>query len=78
LAALPRVLFDLARWHAGQETLSFAQGLAEVLRPCIVQRDWDLWRQDAAWLTPYFTICVWFSLSLAHVPDLRATARRHE
>jgi len=67
----------LARWHAGQETLGFAQGLAEVLRPCIVERDWARWWQDAAWLTPYFTICVWFSLALAHVPDLRATARPH-
>ena len=68
----------LSRWLGGEATLTFAQGLAEVLRPCIVQRDWSLWWQDAAWLTPYFTLCVWFSLSLAHVPDLTATARRHE
>lgn len=64
----------IVRWHAGHETATFAQGLAEVLRPCIVQRDWALWRQDAAWLTPYFTLCVWFSLSLAHVPSLRERA----
>lgn len=68
----------LARWHAGQETLAFAQGLAQILRPCVVQRDWALWWQDAMWLTPYFTLCVWFSLSLAHVPDLTAGARRRE
>lgn len=71
---VPMYLF---RWHAGQETLPFAQGLAEVLRPCIVRRDWASWRQDAAWLTPYFTLCVWFSLALAHVPDLTARAGRH-
>lgn len=64
----------LVRWHAGQETLTFAQGLAEILQPCIVQRDWALWWQDAAWLTPYFTICVWFSISLVHVPSLKAGA----
>jgi hypothetical protein len=68
----------LVRWHGGQETLTFTQGLGEILRPCIVQRDWALWWQDAAWLTPYFTICVWFSISLAHVPSLKegATAAR--
>jgi hypothetical protein len=64
----------LARWNAGQEAITFAQGLAETLRPCIVQRDWALWWQDAAWLTPYFTLCVWFSISLAHVPSLKAGA----
>jgi hypothetical protein len=71
----------LLRWHAGQETLTFAQGLGEILRPCVVQRDWALWWQDAAWLTPYFTLCVWFSISLAHVPSLKAgaaAARPHE
>jgi hypothetical protein len=69
----------VVRWHAGQETLTFMQGLAEILRPCVVQRDWALWWQDAAWLTPYFTVCVWFSISLAHVPSLKegaAVARR--
>lgn len=66
----------LVRWHAGHETLGFEQGLAEVLAPCTVQRDWALWWQDAAWLTPYFTLCVWFSIALAHVPDLTTTARR--
>lgn len=67
----------LVRWHAGQETLTLAQGLAEVLQPCIVQRDWALWWQDAAWLTPYFTLCVWFSLLLPHVPELTTKAHRH-
>jgi hypothetical protein len=64
----------LVRWHAGQETLTFAQGLTEILQLCIVQRDWALWWQDAAWLTPYFTVCVWFSISLAHVPSLKEGA----
>src|SRR5262245_53023342 len=43
----------LVRWYAGQETVAFAQGLAETLRLCTVQRDWQHWWQDAAWLTPY-------------------------
>ena len=64
----------LARWQPGAEHLSLGAGLAEVLRPCTVVRDWSLWWQDAAWLTPYFTICVWMSVALAHAPDLRNRA----
>src|SRR5262249_27529608 len=62
----------LTRWQSGHATLSFAQGFAEVAALCSVQRDWALWWQDAAWLTPYFTLCVWFSIALAHVPSLKA------
>ena len=29
---------------------------------------WEKWRDDAAWLTPYFTLGVWFSLGLVLVP----------
>jgi len=64
----------LARWQPGTEYLSLGAGLADVLRTCTLVRDWALWWQDAAWLTPYFTICVWASLALAHVPDLRSPA----
>ena len=36
-----------------------------------VERDWALWWQDAAWLTPYFTLAVWISIVLVQVPSLR-------
>ena len=58
------------RWRAGNDTLAFAAGLRSALAPCTVDRDWGLWWRDALWLTPYFTICVWFSLALALVPRL--------
>ena len=60
----------LSRWQAGQEYLSLGEGLQQLAQRCIVERDWALWWQDALWLTPYFTICVWMSLALAHTPSL--------
>jgi hypothetical protein len=58
------------RWRAGNDAFAFAEGLRSTLAPCTVERDWVLWRRDALWLTPYFTICVWFSLALAFAPRL--------
>lgn len=60
----------LARWQPGQERTSLADGFAQVVQRCTVVHDWSLWWQDALWLTPYFTVCVWMSLALAHVPSL--------
>ena len=58
------------RWRSGNNSLAFATGLRGVLAPCTVERDWQLWWRDALWLTPYFTLCVWFSLALAFIPPL--------
>jgi len=60
----------LERWQPGQAYLSLGEGLGQVLQRCTVSRDWSLWWQDAAWLTPYFSICVWMSIALAHTPSL--------
>lgn len=59
------------RWRPGGVHLTPLQGLRQVLERCEVERDWTQWRQDAAWLTPYFTIAVWLSIALAHVPSLK-------
>ena len=60
----------LARWQPGQAYLAVSEGLEQVLARCTVSHDWSLWWQDAAWLTPYFTLCVWMSIALAHTPSL--------
>lgn len=59
------------RWRAGGAYLALGEGLRHVLGRCTVERDWAQWRQDAAWLTPYFTICVWMSIALVYVPSLK-------
>jgi hypothetical protein len=61
----------LARWQPDQAYLLVADGIGQVLQRCTVEHDWALWWQDAAWLTPYFTVAVWISIALAHVPNLQ-------
>jgi hypothetical protein len=61
----------LRRWAPGSAYLSLGEGLRQVLERCTIDHDWAHWRQDAAWLTPYFTAAVWLSIALVHVPSLR-------
>lgn len=60
----------IERWRTGKRSLALADGLRSALAPCTVERDWQSWWRDALWLTPYFTVCVWLSLTLAFVPPL--------
>lgn len=59
------------RWRVGGAYLTLGEGMRQVLAPCTIERDWVHWRQDAAWLTPYFTICVWLSIAFTFVPSLK-------
>jgi len=61
----------LARWQPGQETLSLRDGMREIVQRCVVTRDWAKWREDALWLTLYFTVAVWISIALPQVPSLK-------
>jgi hypothetical protein len=58
-------------WHAG---ISAVDGLRTALQRCVVSREWAAWRDDVPWLSLYFTVAVWISIALAHVPPLRAAA----
>jgi hypothetical protein len=50
-------------------------GWGEIVQRCIVEHDWAKWREDALWLTLYFTVAVWISVALAHIPRLKGAAR---
>jgi hypothetical protein len=69
----------LGRWQAdvavGRQALSLAEGLGQTLARCVVATDWARWAQEAAWLTPYFTLAVWISIALAHTPPLSGRIR---
>jgi hypothetical protein len=54
--------------------LAVPEGWRDVLARCVVTRDWAVWRQDALWLSLYFTVAVWASIALAHAPSLRPRA----
>jgi hypothetical protein len=62
----------LRRTRPGGAYLTLHEGLGQTLGRCTVERDWARWRADAAWLTPYFTVCVWISIALAFVPSLKS------
>ena len=65
----------LARWQAelasAHRSLPLLEGARAIVQRCTVVREWAVWRQDAVWLSLYFTVAVWISLALPHAPLLR-------
>jgi len=65
-------LFDVpmywSRWRADQadrrQYLSLSQGLADVRQRWVVTRRWEDWKSEVLWMSLYFTIAVWVSISL--------------
>jgi hypothetical protein len=60
----------LSRWSAAGRGPTLEEGLRTLLARCIVEREWSAWRDDARWLSPYFSVVVWTSIALAHAPRL--------
>ena len=60
-----------SRWRAdlstGRQYLSLAQGMADVARRRVVSRRWQDWKSEVLWMTLYFSIGVWGSLSMVYV-----------
>ena len=65
-----------SRWvadeAAGRHYLGIGQGLLDVASRRVVSTRWDDWRHEVAWMSLYFSVAVWISISLIHAP--RATA----
>jgi hypothetical protein len=70
----------LARWQdSGQHGLlgrPLLDGWQIGLQRCQVGRDWTAWRADSVWLSLYFTVAVWASIALPHIPSIRTTVTR--
>ena len=62
----------LQRWRQSQTTkqtfLSVGDGIKDAWQRRVVTRDWAIWKAEVAWLTGYFSIAVWISIALAHLP----------
>jgi hypothetical protein len=77
-------LFDVpgywARWMAdeasGRHFLSIAQGLRDASERRVVSFRWDDWKSEVAWMSLYFSVGVWMSISLIHAsaPGVPVTA----
>jgi hypothetical protein len=67
-------LFDVpmywSRWLADQamrrQYLSIAQGAADVYRRRVVSHRWEDWKNEVLWMTLYFTLGAWSSISLVY------------
>ena len=67
-------LFDVpgywARWMAdeasGRHFLSIVQGLRDASERRVVSFRWDDWKSEVAWMSLYFSVGVWMSISLIH------------
>ena len=62
----------LARWHhdqlAGKVYLHWREGLVDAGRRWIVEFAWAPWRDEVAWMSLYFSVGVWVSISFARAP----------
>jgi hypothetical protein len=52
----------------GRKYLSLAQGVADVSRRSRVSLRWEDWRSEVTWMTLYFSLGVWVSISLVTEP----------
>ncbi len=60
----------LTRWREGRREqrapLSVRAGVRDALSRRVATKDWSVWRPEIAWLTGYFSVAVWLSVSLVH------------
>ncbi len=57
-----------SRWVAdeagGRHYLSLAQGIFDISQHRVVSYRWEHWRHEVAWMSLYFSVAVWISISL--------------
>jgi hypothetical protein len=60
----------LARWRAdqasGRRYLTLAEGAADVRRRWAVSHRWEDWKSEALWMSLYFSLGVWSSVSIVY------------
>jgi hypothetical protein len=69
----------LTRWLAdeanGRQYLALGQGLEDVWSRRNVTFAWSEWRTEVPWMSLYFSVAVWWSIALAHVPRFEPRLR---
>ena len=65
-----------SRWIAdesiGRHYMSIAQGVHDVADRWVVSYRWEDWKSEVVWMSLYFSVAVWVSISLIHAPVLEA------
>lgn len=64
----------LADEASGRHYMTLMEGLADVSQRRVVSYRWSDWQSEVVWMSTYFSIAVWLSISLIHarVPVTRA------
>jgi hypothetical protein len=61
-----------ARWVAEEQgsrsILTLTQGLADASQRWVVSHHWADWKPEVVWMSLYFSVAVWLSISLIHLP----------
>jgi hypothetical protein len=70
--ALVDVPMYWSRWIAdearGRHYMSIVQGVHDVAVRRVVSHHWADWKHEIAWMSLYFSVGVWISISLIHAP----------
>lgn len=68
-----------ARWVSdetgGRAYLSLLQGAIDASSRWTVTQSWDVWKTEVTWMSLYFSLAVWMSIALVHLPRVRSTSR---
>lgn len=68
-----------SRWLAdeasGRRYLSISQGAVDVRRRWVVSHRWEDWKSEVLWMSLYFTVGVWSSISLVYASLALGTHR---
>jgi hypothetical protein len=60
------------RWLAdetvGRHYMAIGQGLRDVAIRRVVSHRWEDWKSEMVWMSLYFSVAVWISISLVHAP----------
>ena len=71
-----------SRWiadeTAGRHYMSIAQGVTDVITRRVVSHHWQDWKSEIAWMSLYFSVAVWFSISLIYAPVPEAHLAAHQ
>ena len=59
----------------GRQYLSITQGFLDTSSRWTVSHRWEDWKTEVVWMSVYFSMAVWLSISLMHLP-VRWPARR--
>jgi hypothetical protein len=57
----------------GRQYLGLAQGMADVSSRWVVNQTWMRWESEMVWMSLYFSVAVWMSISLMHVVCAQGT-----